>query len=1383
MCYYTFMGTVAGQLVENWSRFLPGALVEWAEATLSANSPPEALVGALMVTDVSGFTRLTAKLSRESGQAGAERIGIVLNGYISKLVDTVERLGGAILNFEGNSLTAGWKAAANDASDLSSAVWKSCHCALSLQREIGQTTVEDEMLTLRSGVAAGTTYLVHLLSRSANRRVILTGPSMNEVSRCAALAESGETLVSPQAWSYVDKHAQGRAMETGPVRLLDIDLPPSDRSKLRVLDRSCRSDLSSYLPLFVRSRIGTVLPRWLAELRTVTTSFIKITGPDLLNNFSQLEQAVDTVQAKVTRFDGDLLRVTVCEGGLQALAVFGLPGKAHRDDPRRASLAGLELQAAVNQLGLHLSIGIATGNSFCGAIGTQRRAEYTVLGESVNRAARLSAIATGRTLVDDVTAHGSSSFVHFQGPWSMQVPGIRTPIPTFIALQAISTEGATVRDDLVNRVDELQELTALLDWTDPRLIFIVGEPGVGKSALVEAFLKGCRATGVSVLEGFADDVEHNTPYFAFRRIIKQLLGIEHLQGAGAYERVEARLARHPEQIAFIPLLSDVLDVGLAESSTTNELTSNVRSENLRRLLKDLLLDGLSAGPNVLVVEDVHWLDAASEALLADLLRTNSRIAVVLTSRTVELGERLTNILRIKYLNLQSLSEADTAKLVSSSLDQAEIPAWLQRAIWDRTDGNPFFVGEICRMIKQRRPETWSRIVPHAEALDESSLMTLPQSARAAVLSRTDALVPDEQFALKLASAMGVSFAVADLEAIELIDEAGINVADCIASLAGADLIKSAGAGAGRFTFSHRIIRDVVYASMLSEQKKEAHAAIARAIERGGRLSEAETLPLILNQWQRAHDPHKVFEYLDRVAELRLRQFDNAAAIGHIDAFLKIARSKDIAASPARLAAAHFTRAYAELSLGRIETAREDYESGLRILKLPIPRSLFGLSLSMVRQVAEHLIRSGWTRDLNAETEAWESTSITADDIMLRAARAHESLTTIYYFLGDKARLMYATLRAINLAERFAKPSPVLVVNYASLGAICGVIPLRRRARRYLELANRLSKQIGNPTVTVRVNLLSGLYETSVAQWLAAKALFEPALDQAQKLGDTRRWCELAVCLETVLSPWLLNPAYSGEEVWSELVEKICQTARASGDLQVLGSGLTAALRGHRALGANARAREYLDELAVLVRERGSDLEAIHAVEGAAVLADDALDRGDIAGWRHWLQQTLMSIDTVNPAVKSRTLPAPCIAFVAAIRGPDKLGPPDMRALRRRLAKRSAASLRRFARIYPIGRPRALLFRGDLEARLGSQSLAARRWRQALAVAIELEMPADACAALERLRSSSRSVGHAEHRAAQSLDALLARNPAFSTTAERAAGALAIRSYEGIDAPG
>src|SRR6476619_5204852 len=97
---------------------------------------------------------------------------------------------------------------------------------MSLQREMGQTVVEDETITLRSGIAAGTTYLAHLLSNGPSSRVILTGPAVQEVWRCADLAESGETLVSPDAWKHVAEHAKGQLMSSGPMRLLDIGTPP-----------------------------------------------------------------------------------------------------------------------------------------------------------------------------------------------------------------------------------------------------------------------------------------------------------------------------------------------------------------------------------------------------------------------------------------------------------------------------------------------------------------------------------------------------------------------------------------------------------------------------------------------------------------------------------------------------------------------------------------------------------------------------------------------------------------------------------------------------------------------------------------------------------------------------------------------------------------------------------------------------------------------------------------------------------------------------------------------------------------------------------------------------------------------------------------------------
>ena len=1375
------MGTLAGRTLGDLSRFLPGTLVEWAgRISRDAQRPPrETHVGALMVTDVSGFTRLTAKLSRDSGQAGAERIGIVLNGFLSKLVGTVDKHSGAILSFEGDSVLAGWKSK-QDPAALAAAVWSSCNCALSLQREFGQTVVEGDTLTLRSGIALGTVYLVHLLSETADPRVILTGPAINEVCHCAALADSGETLLSLNAWSHVSEHAKGNALASGAVELLDMGQTPlapyTHANGPLAFDGS---ELKSYLPAVVRSRLSSPFSRWLAELRTVTTSFVRITGNNLFNDLTLLERAFENLQAKITRFRGDLLRITVVEGGLQALSVYGLPGNAHKDDPRRAILAALELQDEVCKLGLHVSTGIATGDAFCGAIGTEQRAEYTVLGESVNRAARLAALAAGRTLTDDVTAQESSSFISFQGPWPMQVPGIRAPVLTYVALQPVRESTFAGHGGIVGREEELSRLYTLVDQRDrtkPQVTVIVGESGIGKSTLAEALTKHCRAVGLAVYDGFADDIEQNTPYFAFRRVIRQLLRVERNQGRNeAHAQIVARLAARPEQVRLIPLLSDILGVDFEESSSTGEMPRSVRSENLRRLVRDLMLDALLVQPSVLIVEDIHWLDAASASVLTDLVRSGKPITVVTTSRTeLPRGHPLQQIVDVDYLTLNALDEARTAELVKSCLRRTNIPSSLQQAIWQRTGGNPFFVGEICRVIERQRPGVDTSRVPVADGLDEDSLVALPQSARAAVLNRTDSLLPDDQFILKIASAMAPAFTVSEIEAVDLVGNAGINVVKSVASLVGANLIREVPVGSGRYAFSHRIIRDVVYGGMLSEQKQDVHAAIAKAIERDSQRSEAESLPLILGQWERAGSRDKVVEYLDRVAELRLRQFEYASAITHSEAFFKTAKEQSISVPPFRRAAAHFVLGEAQINLGRFEAARASFESGLRILKLPMPRTRLGLALNMAGQVGRHLIRSARSRKARATFNQKTRDSVPVNEAILKGARAYEDLTNIYYFQGDKVRLLYATLRATNLAEAVPKLSPVLALNYASLGAICGVIPLRKRATYYLNLASELSDELAIPTVTIRVNLLAALYKISIGEWQSARFLLEPALDQALRLGDSRRWSELAVSLETIISPWLLNPSYGGEVLWGSLVERICQTARASGDVQVFGSGLAGAIRGFRTLRADARARSYLDELADLMRTRSSSLEPIHRLEAAAFLADAALENDDIAAWQHWIEQAAQWIKGVNPGVKSRTLPALCAAFSAAIKRPPQEQAISGFKTADRLAHVSAANLRRFAKIYPIGRPRAALFSGDMEAHSGNTGQAEKHWRQALMCACQLGMPADARAALARLQSAGVTLAESESLAVKKLDAIVAvGDPALGKTVERAAAVLRI----------
>src|SRR5262249_41272425 len=253
------------------------------------------------------------------------------------------------------------------------------------------------------------------------------------------------------------------------------------------------------------------------------------------------------------------------------------------------------------------------------------------------------------------------------------------------------------------------------------------------------------------------------------------------------------------------------------------------------------------------------------------------------------------------------------------------------------------------------------------------------------------------------------------------------------------------------------------------------------------------------EWQRGGDGRKAFDYTDRVAELRLRQFENASAITQSEAFLKLAEEESISAPPQRLAAANFVLGEAQVNLGRMEAARTSFENGLRLLRLPMPRTRFGLALSMVRQTAEHLIRSRRSPGHRESVERWRTSSVEPNNPVLKAARAYELLTQIYYFRGDRLRIIHATLRATNLAEH-AKLAPVLAVQYSNLGAICGVVPLRKRAERYLGFANELTKQLGMPTVDAKVSLLSGLYWTSIGEWQKAKSLFEPAPGQALPLG-------------------------------------------------------------------------------------------------------------------------------------------------------------------------------------------------------------------------------------------------------------------------------------------
>lgn len=1323
------------------SRYISKALTEWSTHFASGDDLPaiETESGALLLTDISGCTRLTAALIRRY-DAGIEHVSHLLNDFFSELIDLVESRGGTIFSFSGDAVLAGWQAHSSGPG-LEEAAWRCCACAREINEHFGGRRVNSEELKLRISVGAGEVSLIHL-GTGVHRSFLLTdGAAVDQVSFCGTLADKDEILVSREAWTLVAQHCDGDIKHSSVVRLRNVSQPDPPTCFQGNHSTPVHSrDLQAYFSKALLKRFRSPFPDWLEELRAVTVCFLQLFDKSGTAGVSQFDVAILHILEVVERLGGDLLEAESKEQGFNTLIVFGLPGESHEDDPRRALMAALELQASPVLKHWGVSCGIATGQVLCGVVGGNHYAEYTVLGDAVNLAARFVSVAAGRILTDEETATAASSAILFEGPWPIQIPGIRKPLKAFIPVSRKAIAHISEAAHPVGRKRELQYLVSQLNGIGTfrqAIVSVSGEAGIGKSALVGALARESRALGIPVIEGHADDLEQSTAYFIWLDIIRSALGIDSLQGGqSAEETVVAQVNNNQDLSRFTPLLNDVLNLKIADNTLTAKMSSEVRARNLLSLLAWIVGRKLEEGPAVLILEDVHWIDSASLNLFNAVMISGAKVLAVLTSRPPDTLSRFTEHLPDSLLKnhsrllLDGLGHTDSLDLAHQYLEAGTMPEWFRKFVIDSSGGNPLFIGELCRVFKQSDVGELSRSVGTDAG---SRSWPHPKSVGSLVLSRIDGLPVESRKLIKIVSVAGSHFSVEELQLLRPVAMAGINVPGAVAQLVEKQLLQELNDQPGRYQFRHSIIRDVVYESMLTTQRQEAHSAVAAALEHKYG-SDPQTMPLVLHHWRCAGEKLKIMEYLGRVAGLKLKQFDTGSAIQLIQELFALAGKDSLPVSPLDGASYEFIRAEAALGEGKMELARSSYEKGLALLGTPVPVGSANLLLFLVRETVAQIWSRITRRKLATNSTPVNSLPNPGRESFLIAARAHDALTKIYYFTGEKVRLLHATLRATNLAERYGKIHPAVAINYASLGAICGVIPLRSQARYYATRADLIVHQFDDPPASIHVHLLAGLYKTAVGDWESAEHEFRAGLETAHALGDMRRWSELAVGLETIAGPWLLTPCYPGADAWKSLADQVCKIGRERADLQVLACGLLGRLRGDPVLYPhNEEMEEQLAELKRLVDSHSARLELIHCVEAAGHLASAALRRGEPETWLAWLNRGKKFLHQVNPGMKSRTLPALAAMFGACIdydTAKVKFAPESAQCIS--TAMTISGKLRHFSRIYPIGQPAALRCQGDLSVVRGHRRRGTRLWHQSLRKALELKMPRDAIAAYSRL---------------------------------------------------
>lgn len=561
------------------------------------------------------------------------------------------------------------------------------------------------------------------------------------------------------------------------------------------------------------------------------------------------------------------------------MAVFGAP-TAHEDDAVRAVRAAAAMQAAVGQLvidetgggrRLGLRVGLNTGEVLAGV---QGHLTYTVVGDTVNTASRLSDSAgVGGIFAGRDTAAATMQVASWRALPPLRLKGKREPVEAyeFVGLRAVRPSRFGVGDDapLVGREIELGALIdrfrAVTERKVPKTLLVVGEAGIGKTRLAaELSAVAAQVAGTRVLWGRCIPYGLGRDLSPLTEIARNACGIaDEDSPAVARERVRSTVAglREPAAGGLIPgtLTDRLLSLLGLSNGTAAALEVPREGATPGRRVPGEAVDGLvwlmtafaAEGPLVLVVDDLQ--DARAplrDALVEVVSRITGPVLLLGVGRTELLDPARggwEGPLDPELLSLSPLDEPAAARLLSAHLGGAELAPELGQAMLSRAQGNPFFLAELLHLLVDRgvllatTDGGW-------ELGGELPAQLLPAGVQAVLAARIDSLEPAGRALLRDAAVLGTSFPASALAALDPRLDPG-TVVDLLDTIARRGILLAE--GDGRYAFAHRLTRDVAYAGLPKADRARGHAAAAAWAQGHMRAPVAEVDAVVAMQADRA----------------------------------------------------------------------------------------------------------------------------------------------------------------------------------------------------------------------------------------------------------------------------------------------------------------------------------------------------------------------------------------------------------------------------------------------------------------------------------------------------------------------------------------------------
>jgi class 3 adenylate cyclase/tetratricopeptide (TPR) repeat protein len=831
----------------------------------------------------------------------------------------------------------------------------------------------------------------------------------------------------------------------------------------------------AYTPSHLARKILTARSALGGERKKVTVLFADLKGSlelladrDPEDARALLDGVLERLMEAVHRFEGTVNQVL----GDGIMALFGAP-VAHEDHAVRACYAALRMHRSVAKyaeemrrrqgVDVQIRVGINSGDVVVRSIGNDLNVEYSAIGQTTHLAARMEQLARpGTTLITDATRRAADRYIEVESHGPVPIKGLKQPVEVFElrgatpASRLRATAGALNR--FLGRDGEMRRLEEVLEQAGAgrgQAVGVVGEAGVGKSRLVWEFTRSPRTHDWLLLEAPSASYTTATPYAPITTLLQAYFQVEPTDDVARIRtKVAARLLELDGQLHWA--LPAILSLGNIPTDDP-EWESLEPAERRRRIfaaVTRIVLREAERRPVLLVVENLHWADSETSALVDTLVDEIGEARVLLlASYRSEHRPPWRERPHCSEVRLDPLSTGSAEALLEEVLGPTPEMQPLTRLLVERTGGNALFLEESVRTLVENEVLVGDRGAYRlAKPL---AAVQIPDRVQAVLAARIDRLPEDRKSFLQAGAVIGKDLPVSLLQAVSGVPAE--QVLGNLAELEEAQFLRTTSLYPDlAYSFRHALTHDVVYSTLLKEQRRSLHARIVDALE--------------------ALYPDRRSEHVERLAHHAL----GAELWFEAVAYLREAAGKAVARSANREAVTFLEQALA--ALGHLPESRETFAQAIDV-RLDLRPPLLQLGrLEEIRALSE---------------EAAKMAEQIGDEA--RQARAYSYLINYHYLRGEPARALEYGERCLGIAERLGDRVLVSVVR-RYMGHAYHALGQGRQAVRALHdnaeaLAGEVARDPSAAAVTAYV---------STCAWLAFALADLGEFDTAETWADRAR---------------------------------------------------------------------------------------------------------------------------------------------------------------------------------------------------------------------------------------------------------------------------------------